>query len=179
MEGECNFRFQEHSDEFPLLIKKHDTEHSLSSFIHSYSKTDKFLLEGPQGQGLMLNMHSKGQYIAIVGGLGIVPFLDLLDFMLKKVIYQATKKMQSEQFAKNHIDRGFGLEEHLNDFQFLLYLAVPNKSEFIGQEIIENLYKLNKSFNLSYFDCVIRCKEPFECDIPIISEKFDRGFLST
>lgn len=50
------------------------------------------MIKGPFGLGLELKAHSVGKYILFAGGTGILPFLDLLDFLLKKSIHMALEK---------------------------------------------------------------------------------------
>ena len=50
------------------------------------------MIKGPYGLGLELKPDSVGKYILFAGGTGILPFLDLLDFLLKKSIFMALVK---------------------------------------------------------------------------------------
>lgn len=50
-----------------------------------------YVIQGPFGLGLELKSESKGNYLLFAGGTGILPYFDLLDFLLKKSIYLAVK----------------------------------------------------------------------------------------
>ena len=67
----------------PLVIKKYDTPGALSAVLHESSSTS-FSVIGPHGKGLQLNDKSTGSYVIFVGGTGVLPFLDLFDFLLRK-----------------------------------------------------------------------------------------------
>lgn len=62
----------------------------------------------------------------VCGGTGLFPFLDLLDFMLKKAVYMAAVKEKGYKYAENYIDfGGIGLESYLNSFK--LNVNILNK----------------------------------------------------
>ena len=92
-----------YSDTLPLILKRYDTEGSLSGFIHANRNdfSQNFEINGPLGMGLQLRSELEGSLVLFAGGTGIFPFLDLLDFILKKSIYLAVKQMRGEAFAIN------------------------------------------------------------------------------
>lgn len=46
----------------------------------------KFTILGPYGRGLRLKPKSKGYYIIVAAGTGILPFIDLFHFLLQKTL---------------------------------------------------------------------------------------------
>jgi NAD(P)H-flavin reductase len=46
----------------------------------------KFSILGPYGRGLRLKPKSKGYFIIIAAGTGILPFIDLFHFLLEKTL---------------------------------------------------------------------------------------------
>jgi NAD(P)H-flavin reductase len=73
-----------------LIIKKYPFPGALSSVLHD-SPHKNYVIKGPYGMGLGLNPESEGLHIAFVGGTGILPFLDLFDYLLKKAIITVAK----------------------------------------------------------------------------------------
>jgi predicted ferric reductase len=55
---------------------------------------------GPYGRGLRLNSKSKGFYIIIAAGTGILPFIDLFHFLLLKTLLWLIQEMAGEEVAK-------------------------------------------------------------------------------
>lgn len=64
---------------------------AVSVKLTSVSESSQISLKGPFGQGLGLNNDFNGRSVIITVGTGILPFLDLFDFLLKKAIYQVFK----------------------------------------------------------------------------------------
>lgn len=66
----------------------------MSKFVHQTSHKP-YEITGPyvnnylnvQGLGLELNEHSNGIHYIFCNGTGILPFLDLFDYLLKKALY--------------------------------------------------------------------------------------------
>lgn len=46
----------------------------------------KFSIMGPYGRGLRLKPKSRGFYIIIAAGTGVLPFIDLFHFLLQKTL---------------------------------------------------------------------------------------------
>ena len=57
---------------------------SLKLYNSNLGKT--FIIEGPFGNGLELKDDDKGDFVIFVAGTGILPFLDLFEFLLRKMI---------------------------------------------------------------------------------------------
>ena len=62
----------------------------LSRFVSERSH-QLFKIFGPYGMGLELKEDSNGTHVIYCIGTGILPFLDLLDFLLKKAVYIVMK----------------------------------------------------------------------------------------
>lgn len=46
----------------------------------------------------------RGNYLIVCGGTGLFPFVDLLDFVLRKLIYTAAAKTKGSDYADKYID---------------------------------------------------------------------------
>ena len=71
------------TDTLPLIIKKYNYPKALSKQI--FEVNSPVFIEGPLGRGLELKPNGKN--IAFIGGTGILPFIDLLDFLFKYTIH--------------------------------------------------------------------------------------------
>lgn len=49
------------------------------------------MIKGPYGRGLKLKPMSKGYYIIVAAGTGIVPFVDLFHYLLQKTLIKLIK----------------------------------------------------------------------------------------
>ena len=57
-------------------------------------------ITGPYGFGLQINNKSAGCYYIFANGTGILPFLDLFDFLLRKTMWISLKKKFGVNVAK-------------------------------------------------------------------------------
>lgn len=69
-------------------IKPYPGAKALSSQLCSSNTGHKFKIDGPFGTGLDISRKFTGKCVLIGFGTGILPYLDLFDFLLKKAIYQ-------------------------------------------------------------------------------------------
>ncbi|KRX06845.1 hypothetical protein PPERSA_11490 [Pseudocohnilembus persalinus] len=117
-EGKNLEKMPEYSQELNLCIKRYEPKgKTLSSII--YQNTGKILyIQGPQGLGLSLDNIGKGKVMIIVGGTGILPFLDFFNMLLQKVIYEIGLKLKGKDFADEKIDvHKIGLSQNLNGIE--------------------------------------------------------------
>ena len=90
-----------------------------------------FNLSGPYGYGLFFSNTQKestkeGQktIVIFVGGTGILPFLDLFDFLLKKLLFLMAVQQVGADEAKAKIDPlDCGYADFLNGYTFKVYAA--------------------------------------------------------
>ena len=60
----------------------------------------RFSLMGPYGRGLRLRPGSKGFYIIIAAGTGILPFIDLFQYLLHRTLLRLVAARAGEVSAK-------------------------------------------------------------------------------
>jgi len=130
---------------------------------------------------LDLKKNSNGTHIIFCGGTGILPFIDLLDFLLKKSIYHilltTLGKTMAEQtnYFKEDYESAFG-----SKFKVILYGAFQTKEEFEYFGFILTLFNINKKYNLNYFDMILRFTDGTELPgLKIINSYFDDNFFSS
>lgn len=71
-----------------FAVKLYPGSKALSAEICRAKEGNTFKIEGPFGTGLDISRQFSGKCVLIGFGTGILPFLDLFDFLLKKAIYQ-------------------------------------------------------------------------------------------
>lgn len=113
------------------------------------------------------------------GGTGILPFLDLLDFLLKKSINQVLKTTLGAEIAaeanvyKQDFENTFG-----KNFRVLMFAAFQSKEELDYLDFILLLLKINKKYNLNNFDMVIRLNDKSTIEgVRCTNSYFDDAFF--
>lgn len=99
-----------YSEGLPLILKKYNNpkEQSFSGFVHENAKDSSIVYQvsGPLGQGIQLTGADSGNIVLFAGGTGLFPFLDLLDFMLKKALVTALVRVRGENILQ-YLDPSF------------------------------------------------------------------------
>lgn len=147
-----------YSDTLPFLIKNMPTskiEKGFSKFIYN-SSHNLYEIEGPFGLGLELNNQSRGTHIIFAAGTGILPFLDLFDYLLRKCVYTVLADKCGDEDANimNPFNENY-IEDLPEDFKIILYGSFTTVEEFYGYKIISDVFTMNRMYNLNIFDCLI------------------------
>lgn len=116
-----------------------------------------------------------GRVAIIAAGTGILPFIDLLDLLYKKTIYQALSlagKDTSVVKPEQNYDKLF------SGSKFKLLCAFRSLEDFVGWEWIDQMAQVSKDKELNNFECVVRLKDnkAFE-GVRKVSNRFDAKFL--
>jgi predicted ferric reductase len=89
---EHQFNLDSVTNELTFAIKPYNLRSgALSTKLVNVGEGSNIRLKGPFGSGLNLTDDFNGRSLIICLGTGILPFLDLFDFLLKKAIYQVFK----------------------------------------------------------------------------------------
>lgn len=166
------------SEELTLVIKNYNHPKAFSTFIHNNTEIQYFI-RGNFGNGLELSKYSSGSYYIFAGGTGILPFMDLLEYLLKKAIFTPNKENEKALSPSFNIYKEDYVGTFNNNFKITLFGSFKNDDEFIGSDIVVNLYEIVKAKKLGFFDMKIRFSEKetnFE-KIPLISGYFDSKFM--
>ncbi|CAD8125991.1 unnamed protein product [Paramecium sonneborni] len=157
--------------ELPMIIKCYESQKGFSKYIHKH-KNEMYDIQGPFGPSH--GIPNKGKIVIICGGTGIFPFLDLLDFLLKSIIYQITLNKFGKQLADslNSYDCSFNTDVHIT-----LFMAVANKSELIGSDILFPIIQLQKHLQKEVLRLIIKIKEKIE-GIETIEERFSKEMFN-
>ena len=93
-----------------------------------------------------------GHHIIFCAGTGILPFLDLFDVVLRKLIFDILEERIGPDAVKPLIPyvRDF-IELIEEDFKITLFASIVNTEDFYGRDILENLQELTHSTNQRMF----------------------------
>jgi ferredoxin-NADP reductase len=121
-----DFSSMSRSETLPLIIKNYDFPgaKTFSSLVHqSPLGSEGFNIEGPFGHGFGLTAETTGVHTIYAAGTGILPFLDLFDYLLESVLEES-----------NHVVNIFR-----NGFRLHVYASFINIADFVGLDICEKL----------------------------------------
>jgi len=170
--------------ELSLFIKKYNKRNSFTKLVHELdlAKNDrrKFAIEGPMGRGLELTEASKGTHFIFAAGTGILPFLDLFNFMLMKTMRELLKKHGNSPFLAESINLYNEAFDQLLDpsFNVILVASFADERDFVGKEIVQKLAELSKKCERKVFQAKIR-KHNMDHIEALGELKFDKKFFET
>jgi len=143
----------------PLVIKRYNFDGALSKQLHEMSIGEKssILIEGPIGRGLELGNNPKGTRVILCAGTGILPFLDLLNYLLMKTMYNELKKKFNEQIAEsiNVFKENYATASDPT-FNVQFFGAFPNPNEIPGGDILNKLALVSQKSENPIFKAKIR-----------------------
>lgn len=150
-----------YSHTLTFVIKKYHnpTAPALSTFMHTDLDGSKALLiNGPVGTGLELSNSSTGTHYIFAIGTGVLPFMDLLNFVLFKSMYLALKKKYGQKTAEQiDYERASDYENALSDgFKLVIYAAFAAVEENIGYDIIQKTAEINAKYDLDLFEAHVK-----------------------
>ena len=145
------FHLETLSNELTFAIKPYRLRPgALSTKLVNVAEGSEITVKGPFGNGLDLTNQSSGRHVIVCLGTGLLPFLDLFDFLLKKAIYQVFKTQNQTQLLPL-IKPEQNYEEILKNASFELYASFSSSKDFICAEWIQTLETLSKQNNLGLF----------------------------
>lgn len=167
------------SNLLPLIIKRYGFPHAFSAALHD-SNQEKYDLQGPMGMGLELTGLSNGTHVIFCGGTGILPFVDLLDYLLKKCIYHVLLNKFGVNTAKKINPHNEDYENTFGTkFKVQLFCSFNDVQEFSYLTFIKDLYEINRINKLNMFEMVVRLNDQKGIDgIPSTSSYFDLNFMN-
>ena len=166
MLGEANLSaavLPELSNNLTFVIKQYHNPKStpLSGYLHnSLGESSAVLINGPVGRSLEILDNAKGTHYAFAVGTGILPFMDLLNFLLFKSMYLALKLEFGPEVAQKispSDSHGADYENTLSGgFKLVLVVAYAGSEEALGFDIIRKTAEINSKFNLGLFEVHVR-----------------------
>lgn len=91
-----------------------------------------------------------GECVMIAAGTGILPFIDLLDLLLKKQLYQSIKSRNQDTSSIKPVQ---DYDQIFPGARFKLLCAFRTIEDFIGWEWIDKLAELSKKDGSNLFEC--------------------------
>ena len=101
--------------------------------VHSLNVGDKIVIAGPFGRGFSLKPDAEGHVLIIAGGTGILPFLDLLDYLLKKALSMSLQKSGKDS---SWIQPTQNFSDHFAKTKFTLFCSFRSLDDFVGHQTI-------------------------------------------
>jgi len=138
-----------------FLVKCLDSSHALSRELKLADIGKGFKIEGPFGQGLDLTPSTSGKIALLFSGTGIAPFIELFDFLLRKMIYI---QLQSEGRDTSVVYPLQNYESILTDVQFEAFGAFRSPNEFVGASWISEIVSLSRSTTFGLKSFTVRAR---------------------
>ena len=106
-----------------------------------------------QGLGLRLEPGAEGTYIALTAGTGIVPFMDLILYMLRRGLFRAGR---DENRILQIFNNEFQQLAVSDDFRLIVWASFSEEDEVIGLKYMRILEHLSKDYDFNNFNLVLR-----------------------
>lgn len=174
----------------PLVIKKYSKSKGFSKKIYSAQQGKSiYEIRGPFGVGLGIKKFSYGRYCFFGMGTGNNAFVDLIDFLARKMVYDYTHKFHGEEQA-NQMDpwkSDFDLIFQ-NDIQFSFYMSFKTGTEFerLFGENLKMISKIKQKYDTNVVDKIlVRCTEKNGLDhsnypgVDFLQNKVESSVLKT
>ncbi len=122
-----------------LTAKNYKQAKGVSMRINE-STSDNYDIQGPMGKGL--GIEKSGTHIAYTAGTGILVFVDLIAYLIRRNL-----GLMSEPEASQIDDK---------DFKFIFYASFPSKEEGIAMDLCQGLDALCKQHSINNFEFHVR-----------------------
>ncbi len=162
-----------------FLVKCLSNKGALTRTLLDSELGEEFLIDGPFGNGLELKATTSGRIALFIAGTGIAPFVELLDFLLRKKIYSSLKASGASTSIVQPVQ---DYDNLLQTAQFEMYGAFKSVSEIVGVEWINKLAQLSAGTKSGLTHCVLRLTEGSLINYTSIiqtNSRFDKEFCST
>lgn len=162
-------------DYIPLVIKEYPSTDGISAHVHKMTPGDSVKFEGPYGTGFPISESMEGDVLMVAGGTGFVPFVDLINFLLKKAMVMALQKQGKKA------DFIMPKQDYLTPFKntkFCLACSFRSSQDFVFNEMVEELVRINDTYDLNLFEFTLRIDDDtVEYKLPTVKTYFGESFL--
>ena len=184
MQGEANLSttLPTLSPNLNFVIKQYHNPKStpLSGYLHtSLASSNSILINGPVGRGLEILDNSRGTHYALAVGTGILPFMDLLNFLLFKSMYLALKQKFGPEVAQRVVPASLGTDYETTlaeGFKLVLVVAYADSNDAIGFDIVSKTAEINTKYNLGLFEAHVK-GGPEDQYVQKVGKRIDEQFL--
>lgn len=115
-------------------------------------------VEGPLGGGLEIPKDFSGTNVIICGGTGVLPFVDFLELLYFKVVYEILKSKNPEAADVLTNFLGVNLASFFSgDLNVTLYGAFRSEDEAYGLELIKRLSNASDAHGKKMFTASVTC----------------------
>lgn len=174
-----NIEESEYSNNLPLIIKIYNFPGALSLNISKQKLNTNIKIEGPYGEGLKFKENNNKHLVFIVGGTGILPIIDFIDLIFKKLVYLYFKEKGIKH--NSYIFKLYNYENLFKDDQFEFIGSFNNLQEFFGFEIINYICILQDYLKINIINVNIRIsrnlKNNEEFKFPLFKSRLTKDFL--
>ena len=118
-----------------------------------------YIIKGPMGRGL--DLQKSGIHIAFTAGTGVLPFLDLVAYMIrlnlgllkeKAIVTEENGPQESRRQMVNEVQQ----QIDFSNFKFLLFTSYRTAREAFGRELCKGLGYITESKGLKNFEYIER-----------------------
>ena len=134
--------WSETSTSIELFMKFYiKSKNGITKQISNASKDNKFIVSGVYGKGINLeNYNFAGSNLVIVGGTGILPFIDLFAYLARRLI---SKRVEMGQIFLNE-----EFNHDLSGAKFTVYAFYPDRTNAVGADFWTKISQLFIHFGL-------------------------------
>ena len=111
----------ETSNSIELFMKFYtQSKNGITKQISSAAQEDKFIVSGIFGKGLNLEKQNiVGSNLIVVGGTGILPFIDLFAYLARRLLSKKTEL--------SHVFNGESFDNYISGAKFTIFAFYPDK----------------------------------------------------
>lgn len=138
-----NEKIHEDYDDFIEFIIKvyHQTKTGVAKQLWNAEPNQKFYMDGPMGKELDFDLpNPDGTYLLFVGGTGILPYMDIFAYMVRKLI--------AERNNEGSIFPGENFDIDLNRVKFIVYAYYQNQENACGYEFTKKVADVFKKYGV-------------------------------
>ena len=132
-----------------LVVKEYAPFGRMSTHIHSLGPGDPLTITGPMGPGLMLTPDLSGHFVGFGAGTGIMPFLDLVDFIWWKELH-SRGSIADPRYAC------------LDKLSFTLYASFMRSEDVIASDLLKHTHTLCSQSPSPRFQLVLLINADFK-----------------
>ena len=167
----------------PHILGKMFEQIPLSHDLEQSENSSGYKISGPFGRGLELTEKMEGEVVMISAGTGFLPFVNFLDFLLRKAIFMAAKVGGKDELVKSiYPQQDYG--SMLSKCRFRFFGAFSSDDDFLIKEILTTLCGISETHDLDLFKACVRlpggvAKPNANPETPATNHKVNKPYWKT
>ena len=135
--------WNETSNSIELFMKFYmQSKNGITKQISRASENNQFIVSGIFGKGINFdNYNINGSNLIVVGGTGILPFIDLFAYLARRLLSKRAE--MSQVFFREEFDN------NIDGAKFTIYAFYPDRTNAVGIEFCEKISQLFLHFGQS------------------------------